>query len=146
MTSMRTAPGSGFGRANVSTSICPGAFMTAARTAVTECGAGEGLRAGIPAVLLPPRRRPPPRQSVRPVADEDVHLAIRCGELDAESAGDLVAHARVAVLHVVAVRIGYFPELVQVAGHRARSTDDDVARACGVVDGADDFALRRKRR
>ena len=63
------------------------------------------------------------------VPDHHVDLALRGGQLDAETAGDLVAHARVAVLDVVALRIPRPPELVQVARHRAGGADDDVRRA-----------------
>ena len=41
---------------------------------------------------------------VRAVADEDVDVALRRGHLHAEPAGDLVAHARVAVSDVIALR------------------------------------------
>ena len=37
------------------------------------------------------------------------------------------------------------PQFVQVAGHRAGSADDDVARAGRIVDRADDFALGGQR-
>ena len=47
---------------------------------------------------------------------------------DAEAAGDLVAHAGVAVLDVVALGVAGAPQLVQVAGHRAGRADHDVAR------------------
>ena len=66
---------------------------------------------------------------VRAVADQHVHLALRRRQLDADAAGDLVAHARVAVLDVVALRVARAPELVQVARHRARGAHDDVGRA-----------------
>ena len=82
---------------------------------------------------------------VRAVADEHVHLAIGGRKLDAESARNLVAHAGVAVLDVVAVRVRDPPELVQLAGHRAGGADDDVARSRRIVDGADHLALRRQR-
>jgi hypothetical protein len=59
--------------------------------------------------------------------------------------GDLVAHARVAVFHVVALRISRAPQLVQVAGHAARRGDDDVARLRDAVDDADHLALRGQR-
>ena len=66
---------------------------------------------------------------VRAVADHHEHLAVRRGQLDPEPAGDLVAHAGVAVLDVVALRVAGPPQLVQVAGQRAGGADDDVARA-----------------
>ena len=45
-----------------------------------------------------------------------------------EPAGDLVAHARVAVLDVVALAVARAPQLVQVAGHRARRAHHHVGR------------------
>ena len=81
----------------------------------------------------------------RAVADHHVDLAVGRGELDAEAAGDLVAHARVAVLDVVALRVARAPQLVQVAGHRARRAHDDVARAGDAVDDAEHLALRGQR-
>ena len=79
------------------------------------------------------------------VADHHEHLALRVGHLHAQPAGDLVAHARVAVLDVVALRVARAPELVQVAGHAARGADDDVARAADAVDDADHLGLGRER-
>ena len=66
---------------------------------------------------------------VRAVADHHVDLARRIGHLDAEAPGDLVAHARVAVLEVVAVGLARAPELVQVAGQAAGGADHDVLAA-----------------
>ena len=53
--------------------------------------------------------------------------------LGAEAAGDLVAHAGEGVLDVVAERIAHAPELVQVAGQRARGLHDDVLRGAGAT-------------
>src|ERR671930_191539 len=71
------------------------------------------------------------KHQVRPVADEDEDLALGRGELDAHATGDLVAHARVAVLDVVALAGGVagVPELVQVAGRRARRAHDHAGLA-----------------
>ena len=57
------------------------------------------------------------QHQVRAVADEHEDVALGRGELDAHAARDLVAHARVAVLDVVALAVGVAraPELVQVA-------------------------------
>ena len=64
------------------------------------------------------------------VADHDEHVAVLAAssdrQLDAEPAGDLVAHAREAVLDVVALAVAGAPQLVQVAGHRSRRADHDV--------------------
>jgi hypothetical protein len=46
------------------------------------------------------------------VADEHVDVPLGGGHFHAEPAGDLVAHARVAVLDVVALRVARAPELV----------------------------------
>src|SRR5690606_35214643 len=59
--------------------------------------------------------------------------------------GDLVAHAGVAVLDVVALRIAGTPQLVQLAGHRPGGAHDDVARSGDLVDRTDDLALRGQR-
>src|SRR6266516_4429440 len=53
------------------------------------------------------------------VADEHEHVPVRRGQLHPEATGDLVTHAGVAVLDVVALRIPGAPQLVQIAGHRA---------------------------
>ena len=94
------------------------------------------------------RRRQLAREhQVGAVADHHEHLAVRRRELGAHPARDLVAHARVAVLDVVAlaVGIGRPPQLVQVAGHRAGGADDHVALAGRLVDGADHLGLARQR-
>src|SRR5690606_40776229 len=62
--------------------------------------------------------------------------------LHAETAGDLVAHAGVAVLDVVALRVLRAPQLVEVARHGPRGARADVSRAADLVDGADDLGLR----
>ena len=85
------------------------------------------------------------QHQVGAVADEHVDVALGRGHLHADAAGDLVAHARVAVLDVVALRVAGAPELVQVARHRARGADDDARRRRGVVDRAEHLALRRQR-
>ena len=56
-------------------------------------------------------------------------VAVGRGELDPHRARQLVAHARIAVLDVIALTVGVRrpPQLVQVAGHRAGRADDDVA-------------------
>ena len=58
------------------------------------------------------------RHHVGAVADEADHLLRGRGELDAHGAGDLVAHAGVTVLHVVAA-LGRLPEHLQRARHGA---------------------------
>jgi hypothetical protein len=84
---------------------------------------------------------------IRPgaVADHHEHVAVRGREPDAQAAGDLVAHRRVAVLDVVALRVARPPQLVEVARHRARGADDDVPRGARGVDRADDLGLGRQR-
>ena len=75
------------------------------------------------------------------VTDEDVDVPVGCRHLHAEAAGDLVTHARVPVLDVVALRIPRAPQLVEVARHRARCAHDDVTWSGGPVDCADDLGL-----
>ena len=52
---------------------------------------------------------------VAAVADHHDDFAVGPRHLDAEAAGDLVAHARVAVFHVIAAGHRRAPELVQLA-------------------------------
>src|SRR5699024_8318567 len=63
------------------------------------------------------------------------------GPTDAESAGDLVAHAGERVLDVIAERVTGPPELLQIPGQGPGGLDDDVAGAGGPVDGSDDLGL-----
>ena len=65
---------------------------------------------------------------VRAVADHDEHVAVGGGHPDADAAGDLVSHAGVAVFDVIALAVAGAPQLVQVAGHRARRAHHHVAR------------------
>ena len=65
---------------------------------------------------------------VAAVAEDDDHLALGLRELDAEPAGDLVAHAREAVLDVIAAGRRRAPQLVQLPRQRAGGADHDVAR------------------
>ena len=85
------------------------------------------------------------QHQVRAVADHHEHLALGRGELDAHPARDLVAHARVAVLDVVALRVARPPQLVQVARHRAGRAHHHAGLAGGVVDRADHLGLARQR-
>src|SRR2546430_1377370 len=82
---------------------------------------------------------------VRAVADHDVDLTVGAGELRPEAAGDLVAHARVPVLDVVALRVPGAPQLVPGAGPRTGGAHDHVARTGQVVDRADHLGLRGQR-
>ena len=61
------------------------------------------------------------------VADHREDLAIGRGHLDPERAGDLVAHAGVAVLDVVLLGVPGTPQHLQVPGQAAGGLDDDVA-------------------
>ena len=78
---------------------------------------------------------------VRAVADEDVDVALRRGHLHAEPAGNLVSHARVAVLHVIALGVARAPQLVQVARQAAGGADDDVGRRERLLQHADHLRL-----
>ncbi|MNT09417.1 hypothetical protein D3C72_1441980 [compost metagenome] len=60
------------------------------------------------------------------VAHHDDDFRFRFRHLDAEATGDLVTHARVAVLHVVAARRACPPQLVQLGRQGARRADDDI--------------------
>ena len=67
--------------------------------------------------------------------------------LHAQAAGDLVAHARVAVLDVVAAGMRAAPELVQLGRQGAGGADDDVVARAGrgiarrIAHRADDFGV-----
>src|SRR5215211_3554535 len=78
------------------------------------------------------------------VSDHHVDLALGRGHLDAQAAGDLVPHARVAVLDVVALRVAYSPELVQIPRHRARRAHHHVLGRREGVDRPYDLALARQ--
>ena len=97
-------------------------------------------------VLLERRDDRLAQHEVRAVADERIDLALGCRELHTEGTGDLVAHARVAVLDVVLLPIARPPELVQISGHRPRGADHHVGRRGEVVHRADDLRLRWQRR
>ncbi len=79
------------------------------------------------------------------VADHDEDVPVGAGHLDAEPAGDLVAHAGVAVLDVVPLRVAGAPQLVQVAGHRPGRAHHDVPRAGELVDRPDHLGLGGQR-
>ena len=86
---------------------------------------------------------------VAAVADHHDHFALGPRHLHAEAAGDLVAHARVAVFDVVAAGRARAPELVQLAGQRAGGADDDVVAGESARESlhrADHVARRRAAR
>src|SRR6516225_8854770 len=82
---------------------------------------------------------------VGPVADEHEDLAVRGGHLGPQAAGDLVAHARVAVLDVVLLRVPGPPQHLQVAGHAAGRLHDHVPLVHELVERAEDLGLGRQR-
>src|SRR3990172_6469846 len=82
---------------------------------------------------------------VRAVADHHVYLARRGGHLHAQAPGDLVAHAGVAVLQVIAFGVSRAPELVQVPRQAARRADHDVLGLRQAVHRSDDLALTQGR-
>ena len=82
---------------------------------------------------------------VRPVPYQDVDLAVRRRHFCSQAAGDLVPHAGVAVLDVVALRVTRPPQLVEVARHRPCGAHDDVTRCAYLVDHPDYFGLGRER-
>src|SRR5688572_24164333 len=57
---------------------------------------------------------------VTAIPDQDGDRAAGFGHLYAEAAGNLVPHAGVTVLEVIAARLGAAPQLVQLAGEPAR--------------------------
>ncbi|MBV8662193.1 MAG: hypothetical protein JO107_03730, partial [Hyphomicrobiales bacterium] len=80
------------------------------------------------------------------VADDDDHFALRQRQLDADAAGDLVAHAGIAVFDVIAERRARLPELVQFAGQPAGGADDDVVSIARALQGAEHLRVARRRR
>ena len=78
---------------------------------------------------------------VRAVADHDEDVAVRAGHPHADTACDLVTHARVAVFDVITLAVAGAPQLVQVAGHRAGRAHDDVTWFGQRVRQPDDLAL-----
>jgi len=79
------------------------------------------------------------------VADHHPHVTLRRGQLDPDPARNLVAHAGVAVLQVVAFGIAGAPQLVQVAGQAARRAEHHILRAGKRVEHADHLALAEQR-
>lgn len=75
------------------------------------------------------------------VADERPDRAVRGRHAHADRGRDLVAHAGVAVLHVVLARGAGAPELVQVAGERTGRVDEDVRVGDQLVQEAEDLGL-----
>src|SRR5688572_17249288 len=81
---------------------------------------------------------------VTAVPDQDRDYAVGVRHLYAESARNLVPHAGVTVLEVIAARLGTAPQLVQLAGEPARGADDRRALAERAVDGAQHLRVRRQ--
>ena len=65
-------------------------------------------------------------------------------ELDAEAAGDLVAHAGIAVFEVVAAGLLRLPELVQFARQAAGGVDHDRVGRGHALHGADHLRVGRR--
>ena len=78
------------------------------------------------------------------VAHHHVDLALGGRHLGADAAGDLVAHAGVAVLEVESAGLFRAPEFVQVAGQAARGADHHVFRLRELVYNADDVTLPQR--
>ena len=77
---------------------------------------------------------------VAAVADHDEDLALGLRHLDAEPAGDLVAHAGKAVFEVVAAGLRRAPQLVQLARQPAGGADHDVGARGRALHRADTCA------
>src|SRR5438128_7454984 len=146
-TCIRTAPGSTSGRGNSSTSITPGPFMTAARTLVTERGAGGRIRSADGA------RRPGPIRSSSPRSRElraedlvervDVSLGVPGRALQHHRQGRLrlVVEERVGPLFVTRVH----EDLVRLLVEQRTSVGEKVLRnprsLLHVVDECLEFVL-----
>ena len=81
------------------------------------------------------------QHQVTAVADQDNNLSFRFGQLHAQSAGDLVAHAGVSVFDMVSVLVAGPPELVKFAGKAARGADDHRVFFERLVDGAKNVGI-----
>ena len=76
------------------------------------------------------------------ISNEDIDFAIRIGHLHAQSTGDLITHAGVAILHVISARLPGSPKFVKFSGQTARGADHNVGRLQEVVQDADQLGLR----
>ena len=77
------------------------------------------------------------------VADEGIDVLIGRGELGAEGAADLVAHAGEAVFHVIGVFALRFPQPLHTAGQRTGGADRDRVGRGKVVDNTEGAGLRK---
>ncbi len=83
---------------------------------------------------------------VAAVAQQDGNGARGIGHLHAETARDLVAHAGIAVLEVIAAGLGAAPELVQLARQAAGGRDQGRALAQCAIDRAEHLRVGGKAR
>ena len=81
---------------------------------------------------------------VRAVAHQHVHVAFGMRHLYPQASRDFVAHAGIAILHVITAGLARAPEFVQVSGHAPGGADHNVRRPGKIVDDADDFRLRNR--
>src|SRR5690606_11363818 len=109
--------------------------VDAAKTAVVEHDDGE-LSAHHDT-----RRNLRVQHHVAAVPEHDDDVGVGPGDLDAEPAGDLVAHGRIAVVEVVAAGEGRRPVLVEFARQASRGADEDGVGP-RAAHRADDFHVR----
>ena len=82
------------------------------------------------------------QHQVAAVADQHDHLTLGPSQLDAKAAGDLVAHAGVAVFQVVGADLPRLPQLVQLTWQSTGGADHDGVLRCGTLDRADHLCIR----
>ena len=82
------------------------------------------------------------QHQVTAVADQHDDLVLGPRQLHAEAAGDLVAHAGIAVFQVVAADLPRLPQLVQFAGQPAGGAHHDGVRRQHALHRADHLGVR----
>src|SRR5579862_3950009 len=81
------------------------------------------------------------QHEIRPIAHHHDHFALGMRELDAECTRDLVAHAGVAILEVIAAHLLGLPVPMELAGQATGGSDDDVGGLRRALYRADDLRI-----
>src|SRR6266852_4041114 len=82
---------------------------------------------------------------IRAISDQDIDFTARVCHFHAHSAGDLVAHAGISVLKVVALGIARAPQLVKISREAARGTHNHIFRSQSRVEQSNNLALAERR-
>ena len=78
---------------------------------------------------------------VRAIADKGVHLALRLGQLDPQRRVHFIAHARVAIFHVIGIHPFAAPCPLQVTGQAASGRHNNCVVCQRAVEHAQHLAL-----